>query len=56
MTNADAFSITVSVLLSVAALTRMTDPVVGWPEKPACAFAAVMFILAAATRLIAVLS
>ena len=56
MMDADTFSIAVSVFLAVAALTRMTDHAVGWPEKPACAFAAVMFILAAATRLIAVLS
>ena len=55
MSNADTFSIMVSVLLAVAALTRMTDHAAVWPEKHAYAFAAVMFILAAATRLMAAL-
>lgn len=56
MVDAGTFSIAVSVLLATAALARMADPEVGMPERAAYAFAAIMFILAAATRLIAVLS
>ena len=47
--------ITVRIKGEDVALTRMTDHAAVWPEKHAYAFAAVMFILAAATRLMAAL-